>query len=170
NTPASGYPRNGISQTGSAIMLSRSAGPEGFGRFAFGHHPEHRGALATHTQERNGRTWLRIDRDPDLATIYAKCLPPTVKELLMLEGLEPAEIAVVFGPYLPAAARAELATNIGIDPSRFVDFDTDTDPFTSALPYALDRARRDELVQPGDIALIMAAGSGVEVGATTYRF
>lgn len=170
NTPDSGYPRNGISETGSAIMLSRSAGPEGFGRFVFAHHPEYRGALGTHTQKRDGRTWLRIDRDPNLAAIYAKCLPSAVKELMLAEGLEAGDITVVFGPQLTAAATADLAANIGVDRSRFVDFGSETDPFTSALPYALDRARQRDLVKPGDIALILAAGSGVEVGVTTYRF
>ncbi|BBY34133.1 non-ribosomal peptide synthetase [Mycolicibacter minnesotensis] len=173
NAPESGYARNGITEMGSAIMLSPSHGPEGFGRFVFGHHPEHRGALATYTQEREGRMWLRIDRDPNLAAIYVSCLPPSVKELLTLERLEPADIAVVFPPYLPAAALDELAAHIGVDRSRFVDLEAhgvNSDPFTSTLPYQIADARRRGLVKPGDVALIMAVGSGVEVGVTTYRF
>lgn len=173
NTPESGYPRNGISETGSAIMLSPSHGPEGFGRFVFGHHPEYRGALTTYTQERDGRMWLRIDRDPNLAAIYVSCLPSSVKELLTLEGLAPEDIAVVFPPYLPGGALDELAAHIGVDRSRFVDLEAQgqtSDPFTSALPYQIADARRRGLVKTGDVALIMAVGSGVEVGCTTYRF
>ncbi|KLO28279.1 thioester reductase [Mycolicibacter heraklionensis] len=173
NTPESGYPRNGISETGSAIMLSPSHGPEGFGRFVFGHHPEYRGALKTYTQERDGRMWLRIDRDPNLAAIYVSCLPSSVKELLTLEGLAPEDIALVLPPYLPGAALDELAAHIGVDRSRFVDLEAQgwtADPFTSALPYQIADARRRGLVKPGDVALIMAVGSGVEVGCTTYRF
>lgn len=173
NTVESGYPRNGIAETGSAIMLSRSDGPEGFGRFVFGHHPEHQGALRTYTQERDGRMWLRIDRDPNLAAIYASCLPSAVKELLTLENLEPQDIALVFAPYLPGAALDDLAAHIGVDRSRFVDLEAQgwaTDPFTSTLPYQIADARQRGLVKPGDVALVMAAGSGVEVGCTTYRF
>ncbi|BBZ25589.1 non-ribosomal peptide synthetase [Mycolicibacter hiberniae] len=173
NTPDSGYARNGIAETGSGIMLSPSPGPEGFGRFVFGHHPEHRAALVTYTQERDGRTWLRVDRDPNLAAIYVSCLPGTVKELLMLEGLEPADIALVLPPYLPGAALDELAAHIGVDRSRFLDLAAHgqtSDPFTSTLPYQISEARQRGLVKPGDVALIMAVGSGVEVGCTTYRF
>lgn len=173
NAPESGYARNGITEMGSAIMLSPSHGPEGFGRFVFGHHPEYRGALATYTQEREGRMWLRVDRDPNLAAIYVSCLPASVKELLTLERLDPADIAVVFPPYLPGAALDELAAHIGVDRSRFVDLEAQgvsSDPFTSTLPYQIADARRRGLVKPGDVALIMAAGSGVEVGVTTYRF
>jgi len=173
NTPESGYPRNGLCETGSAIMLSPSHGPEGFGRFVFGHHPEHRGALATYTQERDGRMWLRIDRDPNLAAIYVSCLPSSVKELLTLEGLAPEDIAMVFPPYLPGAALDELAAHIGVDRSRFVDLEAQgqtSDPFTSTLPYQIADVQRRGLAKPGDVALIMAVGSGVEVGCTTYRF
>ncbi|MGV0624314.1 amino acid adenylation domain-containing protein [Mycolicibacter minnesotensis] len=173
NSPESGYARNGFKETGSAIMLSPSNGPEGFGRFVFGHHPEHQGALRTYTQESNGRMWLRVDRDPNLAAIYAGCLPETVKELLALEGLEPKDIDLVFSPYLPGGALDDLAAHIGVQRSRFVDLEAQghtSDPFTSALPYQIADARRRGLVKPGDVALVLAVGSGVEVGATTYRF
>ncbi|HEU4361428.1 MAG TPA: amino acid adenylation domain-containing protein [Mycobacterium sp.] len=170
NIPESGYPLHGISETGSALLLSRSDGPDGFGRFVFQHHPEHRAALETYTQQRDGRTWLRIDRDPNLAAIYSSCLPAAAKELLALEGLDPADIALVFPPHLSSAGLDQLAAEIGIPRSRFVDVASDTDPFTSVLPFGLDRARRAGLAQSGDIALILAVGSGVEVGCTTYRF
>ena len=170
NTPESGHPLNGINQTGSAMLVSRSDGTEGFGRFIFQHHPEYGGALATYTQEADGRTWLQIDRDPDLAGLYLSCIPSAAKELLALEGLDPADIAVVFPPYLSPAALDELAASIGIPRSRFVDLAVDTDPFTSSLPYGLEQARQHGLARPGDIALIVTVGSGIQVGCTTYRF
>ncbi len=174
NTPESGYPLNGISQTGSAILLSRSDGTEGFGRFVFQHHPEYGGALATYTQQRGGRARLQIDRDPNLAGIYLSCIPSAAKELLALEGLDPGDIAVVLPPYLSPEALDEMAAEIGIPRSRFVDLgsddELDSDPFTSSLPYALEQARRQGLARPGDVALIVTVGSGVQVGCTTYRF
>jgi len=170
NTPESGYPLNGISETGSAVLLSRSDGTAGFGRFVFRQHPEYGGALATYTQQHEGRTWLQIDRDPNLAALYLGCIRSAAKELLTLEGLDPADIAIVFPLKLSPAALDELAARIGVPRSRFVDLAVDTDPFTSSLPYGLEHARRHGLARPGDIALIVAVGSGVQVGCTTYRF
>ncbi|ORV58912.1 non-ribosomal peptide synthetase [Mycobacterium europaeum] len=172
NAPGSGYPRNGFSQTGSAVLLSPSRGAEGFGRFVFQYHPEHGAALATYTQPQDGRTRLHIDRDPNLEAIYLSCLPAAAKELLTVEGLDPSDVAVVFPPYLSPSALDELAAQTGIARSRFVDLGSDgeLDPFTSALPYGLQRARSSGLVHPGDVALILAAGSGVQVGCATYRF
>lgn len=172
NGPGGGYPLNGFSQTGSAVLLSPAQGGEGFGRFVFQHHPEHAGALATYTRQRDGRTRLHIDRDPNLAAIYLSCIPAAAKELLTIEGLDPSDIAVVFPPSLSPSALDELAAQTGIARSRFVDLGSDgeLDPFTSSLPYGLQRARRRGLVQPGDIALMIAAGSGVQIGCATYRF
>ncbi|MGH3560340.1 MAG: 3-oxoacyl-[acyl-carrier-protein] synthase III C-terminal domain-containing protein, partial [Mycobacterium sp.] len=116
---------------------------------------------------------LQIERDPNLAAIYLGCLPSAVKELLALEVLDPADIAIVLPPRLPSAYLDELAAQIGIPTSRFVDLTDDgltTDPFTSSVPFGLEHARRHGLAQPGDIALILTVGSGVEVGCTTYRF
>ncbi len=170
NSPDSGYPRNGISETGSAILLSRADGAEGFGRFVFQQHPEYSGALATYSQQRDGRGWLQIDRDPNLAAIYLSCIPPAAKELLMLEGLDPSDIGVVFPPHLPPAALDELAAHLDIPRPRFVDLPGETDPFTSSVPYALEHAREHGQARQGDIALILTVGSGVSVGCTTYRF
>ena len=170
NTPESGYPLTGISETGSAVLLSRSDGAAGFGRFVFRQHPEYGGALATYTQQHQGRTWLQIDRDPNLAALYLGCIRSAAKELLTLEGLDPADIAIVFPVHLSPAALDELAARIGIPRSRFIDLAVDADPFTSSLPYGLEHARRHGLARPGDIALIVAVGSGVQVGCTTYRF
>jgi amino acid adenylation domain-containing protein len=173
NPPESGYPLHGLAETGSAILLSAGDGTEGFGRFVFGHHPEHADALATYTQRDRGRTWLRIDRDPNLTAVYLGCIRSAVKELLTLEGLDPADIALVFPPWLPAAAVGELAARIDIPRSRFIDVSEagpGADPFTSSLPYAIDYARRHRLARPGDLALLVNVGSGVEVGASTYRF
>jgi len=170
NTPESGYPSYGISQTGSAILLGRSDGAAGFGRFVFQQHPVDGGALATYTLQQQERTWLQVDRDPNLEELYLSYIPSAAKELLALERLDPADITIVFPPYLSPAALDELATRIGIPRSRFVDLAVDTDPFTSSLPYGLEYARRRGLARPGDIALIIAAGSGIQVGCTTYRF
>ena len=174
NPPESGYPLNGVSQMGSAILLSRSDGAEGFGRFIFQQHAEYAGALATYTQQRDGRCRLQIERDPNLAAIYLSCIPSAAKELLTREGLDPSDIAVVLPPQLPTEELDELAAQIGIPRSRFVSFglddEPDTDLFTSSLPCGLDHARRHGLARPGDIALILTVGSGVTVGCTTYRF
>jgi amino acid adenylation domain-containing protein len=170
NTAAGGHPMYGLHETGSAVILGRSGGADGFGRFVFHHHPEYGEALTTYFQHRDGQSWLQIDGDPNLATHYLDCIPAAVEELLKLEELDCSEIAAVFPPYLSDADRTELAARLNIPSSRFVDLAAESDPFSSCLPQALQQARRHNLVKPGDIGLIVSVGSGVQVGCATYRF
>jgi amino acid adenylation domain-containing protein len=170
NTAEGGHPMYGLQETGSAVILGRSGGADGFGRFVFHQHPEYGGALTTYLQHRDGHSWLQIDRDPNLSAHYLDCIPPAVDELLKLEELDASEIAAVFPPYLCSADRTELAARLRIPSSRFVDVATDADLFSSSLPYGLQYAWRHKLVRPGDIGLIVGVGSGVQVGCATYRF
>ncbi len=170
NNVDSGHPLYGISETGSAVIVGRSDGTAGFGRFVFHHHPEYGGALETYVQQRDGKPWLQIDRDPNLAAHYLDCIPAAVEELLKLEELDCSQIAAVFPPHLPPADRTELAERLNIPVSRFVELATESDPFSSCLPYGLQHAWRHQLVSSGDIGLIMSVGSGIEVGCATYRF
>jgi amino acid adenylation domain-containing protein len=170
NTTEGGHPLYGLHETGSAVILGRTGGAAGFGRFVFHQHPEYGGALTTYFQQRDGQSWLQIDRDPNLSAHYLDCIPPAVEELLKLEELDSSEIAAVFPPHLCSADRAELAGRLRIPSSRFVDLAADTDLFSSSLPYGLQHAWRHKLVKPGDIGLIVSVGSGVQVGCATYRF
>jgi amino acid adenylation domain-containing protein len=170
NTPESGHPLLGISETGSAAILTNSDSTVGFGHFVFHHHPEHADALATYTRHDGVRTWLQIDRDPKLMAHYLDCIPAAVEELLQLEGLHRSDIAAVFPPFVPPGDRDELAKRLSISRSRFVELPDDSDPFSSSLPYGLEQVWRNELVSPGDVGLIVSVGSGLQVGCTTYRF
>jgi 3-oxoacyl-[acyl-carrier-protein] synthase III len=170
NTAEGGHPLYGVSETGSALILGKSGDAAGFGQFVFHHHPEYSGALTTYLRHRDGQSWLQIDRDPNLSAHYLDGIPAAVEELLKLEELDSSEIAAVFPPFLSPADRTELAARLCIPSSRFVDLPTDTDLFTSSLPYALQQAWRHKLVEPGDIGLIVSVGSGIQVGCATYRF
>jgi len=170
NSVENGHPLYGLSETGSAVILSRAGETDGFGRFVFHHHPEYSEALTTYFQHRDGQSWLQIDGDPNLATRYLDCIPAAVEELLKLEEVDASEIAAVFPPYLSDADRTELAERLNIPSSRFVDLATESDPFSSCLPYGLQHARPRNLVRSGDIGLIVTVGSGVQIGCATYRF
>jgi len=170
NSGSSGHPGYGLSETGSAVLLSPTNGSRGFGRFVFRYYPEYADALVTYTRHTEDRTWLQIDRDPELAAHYLDIITDAVGELLKLEALGSADIAAVFPPYLSPADRDELAARLGIASSLFVAPASDADPFSSSVPQGLQHAWQHGLVSSGDVGLIVSAGSGLQVGCTTYRF
>ena len=170
NFGSDAHPAYGLSETGSAVILSPTNGDKGFSRFVFRHYPEYAGALTTYTRHEDGRTWLEINRDPDLTAHYLDIITDAVGELLKLEAIAPSDIAAVFPPHLSQADREELATRLGIASSLFVAPATDTDPFSSSVPHGLQHAWQYGLVSSGDVGLIVSVGSGLQVGCTTYRF
>jgi amino acid adenylation domain-containing protein len=170
NAGSDAHPAYGLSETGSAVILSPADGNKGFGRFVFRHYPEYAGALTTYTRHSHGRTWLEIDRDPDLSAHYPTIIADAVGELLKLEAIAPSDIAAVFPPQLSQPDREELATRLGIASSLFVTPATDADPFSSSVPHGLQHAWQHGLVGSGDVGLIVSVGSGLQVGCTTYRF
>ncbi len=170
NSGSDTHPAYGLSETGSAVILSPTNGNKGFGRFVFRHYPEYAGALTTYTRHSDGRTWLEIDRDPDLTAHYLDIIADAVGELLKLEAIAPSDIAAVFPPHLSQPDREELATRLGVASSLFVAPATDADPFSSSVPHGLQHAWQNGLVGAGDVGLIVSVGSGLQVGCTTYRF
>ena len=170
NAADSGRSLLGVAQTGSAAILTAGDGTTGFGRFLFTHDPGHADALTTYTRHDGMRTWLQIDRDPKLTAHFLDSIPATVGELLEIEGLSRDDITHVFPPFLATADRVELAERMQIDISRFVDVPLRSDPFTSSLPLGLSYTWRHNMVKAGDIGLFVSAGSGLQVGCTTYRF
>jgi 3-oxoacyl-[acyl-carrier-protein] synthase III len=170
NDGSDAHPAYGLSETGSAVVLSPTNGNKGFGRFVFRHYPEYAGALTTYTRHSDGRTWLEIERDPDLSAHYLTIIADAVGELLKLEAIAPSEIAAVFPPQLSQPDRDELAARLGIASSLFVNPITDADPFSSSVPHGLRHAWEHGLVGSGDVGLIVSVGSGLQVGCTTYRF
>jgi amino acid adenylation domain-containing protein len=170
NSGSDAHPAYGLSETGSAVILSPANGNKGFGRFVFRHYPEYAGSLNTYTRHSDGRTWLEIDRDPDLTAHYLDIITDAVGELLKVEAIAPSDIAAVFPPHLSQPDREELAIRLGIASSLFVAPATDTDPFSSSVPHGLQHAWQHGLVNSGDVGLIVSVGSGLQVGCTTYRF
>jgi 3-oxoacyl-[acyl-carrier-protein] synthase III len=48
--------------------------------------------------------------------------------------------------------------------------DDGKDYFTSSLAYAFQYARRQDVVKPGDIGLIINVGTGIQIGCAIYYF
>ena len=54
---------------------------------------------------------------------------------------------------------------------KYVDIvDDGKDYFTSSLAYAFQYARRQDVVKPGDIGLIINVGTGIQIGCAIYYF
>ncbi|HZU03680.1 MAG TPA: amino acid adenylation domain-containing protein [Ktedonobacteraceae bacterium] len=161
----------GIEETASVAILDESLdGKTGFGNFVFKHFPEYLGAFASYTKFSNGKACLHFERDPELEAYYHHCIVETVHELLSIEQLDLAQIKVILPPQISSGFIQRLSETLKLNRDKFVDVEPGHDLFTSSLPYALQHVREHNMVEPGDIGLIIAVGTGIQVGCATYYF
>jgi amino acid adenylation domain-containing protein len=162
----------GIAETGSAAMLAESIdGKTGFGNFVFKYGVEYLESLIAYTRQEHGTTWIHRDQSAALEEHYLRLIDEAVAELLKSEQLELSQIKVVMPPQISPAFVAKVSAALHLDRERVVDIARNgVDLYTSSLPCTLQYVQEQRLVEPGDIGLIVSAGSGLQVGCATYYF
>jgi amino acid adenylation domain-containing protein len=163
----------GLKETGSALILDESVdGKTGFGNFVFRYFSDYVNAFKAYTVvQQGGKICMRFEKDPGLETYYLQCISDAVRELLNIEQLDLSQVRVVLPPQISSTFITELSNEMNVSRDRFVDVAHDGyDLFTSSVPHVLRHVREQNLVQPGDIGLIIAVGTGIQVGCATYYF
>jgi 3-oxoacyl-[acyl-carrier-protein] synthase III len=160
-----------VVETGSALLLERSAGAGGFGRFLFRSFTEHIGALTSRGRIEGGRRSLDVRRDPRLDELSVACVAAVVRDLLAAEALDISQVKAVLPPQVSSAFIGRLADALGVSRDRCIDVTVDgLDLFSSSLPHALREAERRSLLGAGDAALLIGVGAGLQVGCAVYHF
>lgn len=167
-----GVQQLGICQTASAIILdTHPAENKGFRRFLFRYFLKSIVAYTTYCDTRNKEPFLQIEKEPTLTELYIECILPVVQEILEKEKLDLSQVAVIFPPQISSRFIAKLGEALHLSKEKFVDAVQGVpDLFSSSLPYALAYAQENGLVKPGDLGLIIAVGSGIQVGCAIYQF
>lgn len=162
----------GLQETGSAVLLD--AAPEngsGFGSFAFSSFPQHVDAFTSHCTNKDGKAYLQVASDARLERYYIEGIQATVHDLLLREGLDLSRISTILPPQRSGSFLDQLSAALNVSRDRFVEVtDRVGDLYTSSLPFAFQALQCDQRVRPGDIGLLIAAGSGVQVGCALYYF
>jgi amino acid adenylation domain-containing protein len=163
----------GIQQMGSAAVLSyddKTSG-RGFGRFLFTHHSELLSARTSYAERVRGGMTLRTRQDNCINDHLLTEIPNAVEQLLELEGLTLDDIDMVLPPQISAVFVEGLRDRLKIPADRIAQVKAaGLDYFTSSIPATLEWAHARELVRPGDTGLIIAVGTGVQIGCATYHF
>lgn len=161
-----------LKETSSALILEESTNQqEGFGNFVFKYFTDHIDTFISHTAQERRKTYVHFQHDPNIVYYYLKCITETVDELLTTENLTLSQIKAIFPPQISPIFISRLSSEMHVTREKFVDItDDDKDFFTSSLPYALQHARAQHLVQPGDIGLIINVATGIQVGCALYYF
>ena len=127
-------------------------------------------AFTSHLVWKEGKPCLDFNKSPDLEAYYIKGILEVVSEMLSIEGLTLSQIKMVFPPQISSSFITNLSCRMNVARDKFIDIANDTDLFTSSLPYTLQYACEHNLVEVGDIGLIISVSSGIQVGCAIYYF
>jgi len=165
--PAYTYPPSGAA----ALLDLAPRKDQGFGAFVFHTHEEHAGLYTSVVSLAQARGRIRIERQAGLEDAWLSCAAAVVDEALQREGLRREEIDLVVPSQISAGFLARLPEKIGFAKEKVADDSSElADTLTTSVFLALSRARESGRLPEGKRALLLAFGSGITVGAATYRF
>jgi 3-oxoacyl-[acyl-carrier-protein] synthase III len=88
-----------------------------------------------------------------------------------MEQLEPGQVDLVFPPQISSQFISHLRGALHLPKAKFVDVAGEgPNLFSSSLPYGLAYAHEQGLVKTGDTGVMIAVGSGLQVGCAIYQF
>ena len=157
--------------SGAALLLDLSpqAGA-GFGVFAFDTREERADLYTAVVSLKEPRGRLLVRRRAELEEAWLEGAGAAAAEALERDGLRPADLDLVVPAQVSPAFLSRLPAALGVAKEKVADYTaTLPDTLTTSFVLALDRARTEGALPPGKKALLLAFGSGVTVGAATYR-
>jgi 3-oxoacyl-[acyl-carrier-protein] synthase III len=176
NTAGCPEPPRGVAEAASAVLLSRT-GPDaegvnrGFGGFLFRYYDEYLDDFQAYCAQQSGASFVRIETNGRLEEHYLECIPRTVEELLTLEGLEVSRVRWIVPPQRSSDFIGRLSQRMNVGKEKFVDVARPgKDLLTSSLGYALAHILEHGMAGPGDIAVLIDVGAGIQVGCAIYYF
>jgi 3-oxoacyl-[acyl-carrier-protein] synthase III len=162
----------GIAETASAALLvqSSSEGP-GFESFMFRNFNQFQHCFTSRGWAKPGRPELRYQSSGDIAEAYLAAIAQTVPDFQANERCDLSTVSFILGPQLGRKFSHRLSKILNVPADYLVDLGRgDEELFTSSFSYGLHHLERNGLVKPGDLALSLSVGPGVQVGCATYRF
>jgi len=125
----------------------------------------------TYWTPRNGKSYLHIMKDHDIEILYINSIRDTVTEFLKEKSLQPGDIDIIFPPQISSEFILRLSQVLEFPLEKFIDAaENGGDLFSSSIVYAMDFAHENQQVKQGDLALIIAVGSGIQSGCSLYNF
>jgi 3-oxoacyl-[acyl-carrier-protein] synthase III len=160
-----------VEPLGSATLLQPIGGNAGFERFLFRSFPEHIDAFSSALVQDQGTTYLARSCSPRWEDYLIRCIAETSDEFFAGSGISLDDVAAVLPPQISRRFVHRLAEVLSLPRDRMVCLSADgSDRSTSSIPLAFDQLQRRHQPRRGDLALLVAAGAGIQVGCSLYRF
>jgi 3-oxoacyl-[acyl-carrier-protein] synthase III len=143
----------------------------GFDSFYFKEFVDNHGAYESYIFFENKRLSMVFHKDPAIEKIYLDTISRGVSEFLAREGIGLDAFDLILPSQVSPEFVSAMADLLGVERERMIDVTRkDGDLFNASLPTAMGYVLENDLASPGQKALIINVGSGVQVGCAIYNF
>lgn len=169
------YPEHllNIEETASAFLLRKGKeGEQGFSNIVFEKFPGYIDKWVISSTWVNGVTVIDPKVDEKAEDAFIECILQTLdKHENIKQMLNDGKITNIIPQQISESFILRLSQAMGLPKELFVDVTANRkDLFTSSIAYGMQKIKEDGQGNPGDIALIIGVGSGVQVGCALYHF
>lgn len=171
------YPERkiGVEETaGSVYLVPSDNGTRGFGTFFIQKYTDFIDKRQTANQwqyDDGGKPCMIIWEDEDIETAYFQCAIDAIEKFMVNERLTFDKISKIFPPQISGNFITQLSQHFNLPKEKFIDLTSDKqDLFTASIPHTIHHAIKNDLVQEGDVGLLISVGSGIQVGCVLYHF
>lgn len=172
NNDSNPDPRYLYPASGAAALLDVSPQREaGFGSFAFHTREEHAELYTSVVSLAVKRGRILLERKEGLEEAWLAAAPAAMDEALALDRLRREDLDFVVPAQISKGFLERLPGALGVPKEKVIDLsDRLADTLTTSVFFALESLLASGRATSGKRALLLAFGSGITVGAATYRF
>jgi 3-oxoacyl-[acyl-carrier-protein] synthase III len=154
-----------------ALLDEAAASAAGFSAFYYRGFPEYLANYESYVVFRNLQ-WFSIGfQSKNIQQIMIESVNAGVTEYLRGQDTDLDSFDIVIPPQISPEFIAKMCAALGGKKERFVDVtENDDDLKTASVPVALKYVIDNGLARPGNRALMVCVGSGVQVACATYTF
>ncbi|MBX2871492.1 MAG: hypothetical protein KTR30_05315 [Saprospiraceae bacterium] len=165
----------GIEETASGVLLRKAQeGEQGFSDIVFEKYTEgiDKWIVSSTWMEGTGTTVIQPELDEKAEDVFIDCIVQTLEKYENIKQLlNDGKITKIIPQQISESFILRLSQAMGLPKDLFVDVTKDRkDLFTSSIAYGMQQLKEEGQGNPGDIALIIGVGSGVQVGCALYHF
>jgi len=162
----------GICFTGVAMVLDSAEDESaGFTSFYFSTYSELQELYESYVYYEGTKLCFTFHKDPSLQQIYINTIARGLGEYLNSCATRLDEFDFIIPPQISPSFVSELSKAIGAGSDRMIDVSlSDGDLFNASFPKAFAYLVDNKLTSPGNKALAVFVGSGIQIGFAAYNF
>ena len=152
-----------------AVIISKTVLKKGFGEFVTHFFPEYqKDWYSFWTWNDQGSPYIHYTKNPLILAMFPRYIAEVIKQVSDKEGVQPDKYTHIVLPGLQEDLLLDICKHTGIDRNKLLVIREKESLCTSLIPYMLHTAIKSQKVIEGDILLLVAVGSGIQVSAVIY--